>query len=217
MNCRTTRSSVARWTAAVLNVSEGPAERSFASPWVFAVAVELMLTNAQIYNDEDSQIHGKPASSARAFVKAMEERFHNSLCRGRSRSMRRSMSQCGCGRGAGRRRSRRMSRTRLIRLNRSIGSRRQRTRTRRALARAMKAGAAIAEVRRWCHLTRAGPGGRGRRIPGVCANVPTTIPRADTVSAPPRVVTSANKRTSTSDPPRPPPRTKHDEAAGALL
>lgn len=58
-------------------VLKRPAERSFASPWMFAVAVELMLTNAQIYNDEDSQIHEEAGIIRRAFVKAMEERFPN--------------------------------------------------------------------------------------------------------------------------------------------
>jgi protein polybromo-1 len=54
-----------------------PAERSFASPWLFAVAIELMLTNAQVYNDEDSQIYEEAGMIRRAFVKAMEERFPN--------------------------------------------------------------------------------------------------------------------------------------------
>jgi len=50
-------------------------ERSYASPWFFAVAVELMLTNAQTYNDEDSQIFEEAGILRRAFHKAMSARF----------------------------------------------------------------------------------------------------------------------------------------------
>ena len=50
-------------------------ERCYASPWFFAVAVELMLTNAQTYNDEDSQIYEEAGYLRRAFHRAMTERF----------------------------------------------------------------------------------------------------------------------------------------------
>ena len=50
-------------------------ERSYASPWFFACAVELMLTNAQTYNDEDSQIFQEAGFLRRAFHKAMSTRF----------------------------------------------------------------------------------------------------------------------------------------------
>ena len=50
-------------------------ERSYASPWFFACAVELMLTNAQTYNDEDSQIFQEAGFLRRAFHKAMSARF----------------------------------------------------------------------------------------------------------------------------------------------
>ena len=50
-------------------------ERSYASPWFFACAVELMLTNAQTYNDEDSQIFEEAGLLRRAFHKAMAARF----------------------------------------------------------------------------------------------------------------------------------------------
>jgi protein polybromo-1 len=40
-----------------------PADRSYASPWFFACALELMLTNAQVYNDEDSQLHEEAGPS----------------------------------------------------------------------------------------------------------------------------------------------------------
>ena len=52
-----------------------PADRSYASPWFFACAVELMLTNAQVYNDEDSQLHEEAIMLRRAFIKAMREHF----------------------------------------------------------------------------------------------------------------------------------------------
>ena len=50
-------------------------ERSYASPWFFACAVELMLTNAQTYNDEESQIFQEAGFLRRAFHKAMSARF----------------------------------------------------------------------------------------------------------------------------------------------
>jgi protein polybromo-1 len=51
------------------------ADRSYASPWFFACAVELMLTNAQVYNDEDSQLHEEAVMLRRAFTAAMRKQF----------------------------------------------------------------------------------------------------------------------------------------------
>ena len=51
--------------------------RSYASPWFFACAVELMLTNAQTYNDFDSQIYDEAGMLRRAFHKAMSITFPN--------------------------------------------------------------------------------------------------------------------------------------------
>lgn len=50
-------------------------ERSYASPWFFACAVELMLTNAQTYNESDSQIYDEAGMLRRAFHKAMSVVF----------------------------------------------------------------------------------------------------------------------------------------------
>jgi len=52
-----------------------PTDRSYASPWLFACAVELMLTNAQVYNDEGSQIYEEAGILRHAFIAAMRERF----------------------------------------------------------------------------------------------------------------------------------------------
>ena len=51
------------------------ADRSYASPWFFACAVELMLTNAQTYNDEDSQIYEEAGMLRRAFHQEMVRQF----------------------------------------------------------------------------------------------------------------------------------------------
>ena len=62
-------------TAAIERVLRRSGDRSYASPWFFACAVELMLSNAQVYNDEDSQLHEEAIVLRRAFTAAMRDHF----------------------------------------------------------------------------------------------------------------------------------------------